>query len=127
MVSLPAVEDARSDRTASRLDRAGDQLVRAAESLHAADAANAGARRVVRVRLPAASLGQAGVEAVVVDCEPRCSLRYRLGSGRTERRRLTGVPMATPAGPVSFDSPGAHRFRLGLTRERHRLVVAVRD
>jgi hypothetical protein len=124
--SLPAVEDARTDRTASDLDRTGDRLVRAAGSLHAADAPNAGASRIVRLNLPPVSLGRAGVESVVVDCEPRCAFRYRLGGGRTEYRLLAGVPMATPDGPVTFASPGPHRLRLGLVREDGGLVVTVR-
>lgn len=124
--SLPAVEDARADRTATSLDRAGERLVRAAESLVAADAAEAGARRIVQLRIPTGSLGEAGVREVRFECDPVCSMRYRLGDGRRGRTSLESVPLATPDGPVSLSRPGTHRLRLGLAHDDDERVVTVR-
>lgn len=124
--SLPAVTEVRTDRTADDLNRAGDRLVAASQSLLAADDADVGARRVVRFHLPAGSLTLAGVERVVVSCRPNCVLRYRLEGGRTGRRPLGTVPLATPDGRVALSRPGTHRVTLRLTRFDGRRTVTVR-
>lgn len=125
--SLPVIETARADRTASDLDRAGERLVLAAESLLAADAADSGARRIVRLRIPAPSLGRAGVREVRLACAADCSMRYRLDGGRQGRLSLGEVPLATPEDGVTLARPGTHRVRLGLSRVDGSRTVTIRD
>lgn len=121
--SLPAIESAAADRTAASLDRDVDRLERAGESLLAADAP--GARRVVTVSIPADSLAAVGVDELVVDCEPRCAVRYVLSNGASRTRRLD-FPLTTPAGAVRFGSPGEHRLTLGLRDGDDGRIVTVR-
>jgi len=122
--SLPAVESAAADRTAAALDRDADRLERAAESLLAAD--DPGARRILRVTLPANSVVAVGVETFVVDCDPACAVRYSLRNGASRTRPLS-LPLATPDGPVRLGTAGSHRLRLGLAHGDDGRVVTVRD
>lgn len=123
--SMPAISEARADRTATTLDRAGERLRRASESLLATDAA-AGARRVVTVRLPTATVSAAGVDRVAVACTPDCALRYRLSTGATGHHSLGSLPLSTPDGPVTVSQPGVHHLALGLDRRAGERVVTVR-
>jgi hypothetical protein len=123
--SLPAVETARTDRTATKLDRQADRIEAAGASLLADDEADAGARRVVTVSLPSASLAAAGVTRFAVGCWDECVVRYRIADGESRVRPLP-IPLSTPAGTVKFSTPGTHRLALGLTREDGRRVVTVR-
>ncbi|MFB6220416.1 MAG: hypothetical protein ABEH90_03165 [Halolamina sp.] len=125
-VSAPAVETARADRTAAALDRTADRVEHAGASLVAADEPDAGARRVVTVSLPRATLTAAGVDRFVVACREGCSVRYRLRRGREVVHHLRSAPFATPEGPVAFSTPGPHRLLLGLARKDDRRVVTVR-
>lgn len=124
--SLPAIAEVRTDRTTADMERFGSRLVEASESLLASDDADAGARRVVALHVPAGSLTRAGVDRLTVACRPDCVLRYRLDDGRTGRHRLETAPLATPDGPVAFSRPGTHRLRLRLTRVDGRRTVTVR-
>lgn len=124
-VSSPVVETVRTDRTAGQLDRATDRVEAAGESLLATDEAEAGARRVVTVAVPGASLTAAGVERFGVRCRARCGVRYTL-EGRSSTVHQLPFPLATPDGPVTFSKPGSHRLTLGLVREEGRRVVTVR-
>lgn len=124
-VSLPAVETVRTDRTAATMGRTAERIEATGRSLLAADEAEAGARRVVTVSLPSASLTAAGVERFAVGCRERCAVRYRLQGGATHARRLP-IPLSTPDGAVAFSTPGPHRLGLGLARENGRRVVTVR-
>lgn len=124
--ALPAVESVRTDRTTAAMDRSVERIERAGSDLLVSDAANAGARRVVTVSLPARSLASAGVEWFAVNCSPDCAVRYRLADGQRERHRVRSVPLATPDGPVRFSKPGDHRLSLGLARQNGTRVVTVR-
>lgn len=123
---LPAVDSVRADRTNGAMERSIDRIQRAGHDLLARDAADAGARRVVSVSLPARSLAAVGVDRFVVSCSPRCRVRYRLTDGRTRRDRIPSVPLATPDGPVGFSEPGTHRLVLGLATGNGSRVVTVR-
>lgn len=125
-VSLPAAEAVRTDRTAATMDRTADRIDAAGHSLLAADEADAGARRVVSISLPAASLTASGVDRFAVSCGERCTVRYRLRGGATHVHRLPS-PMVTPDGAVVFSRAGTHRLRLGLVSENGRSVVTVRS
>lgn len=121
--SLPAVESAAADRTAASLDREVDRLERAGHSLLADD--DPGARRIVSVSLPAASLAAAGVDSFAVSCDQRCLVRYVLDSGASRSRRLD-LPLATPEGEVRFGSPGEHRLTLALREGEDDRIVTLR-
>jgi hypothetical protein len=123
--SLPAVEAVRTDRTAAEMDRTADRIETAGRSLLAADEAEAGARRVVTVSLPTASLTAAGVDRFAIDCGKRCAVSYRLRGSTTHVNRLP-IPLSTPDGVVTFSKAGTHRLRLGLSRANGRRVVTVR-
>lgn len=124
--SLPAVKEARADRTASQMDRVGTRLGDASESLLAADDADAGARRVLTLTLPARSLTRAGVDRFAFGCTPDCVLEYRLSGGRTSHRVLGSDSLATPDGAIAFSRPGEHRLMLRVVRIDGRRVVTVR-
>lgn len=123
--SLPAIEAARTDRTAAKLDREASRVETAAADLLADDEADAGARRVVTVSLPPDSLSTAGVTRFAVICRDSCVVQYRV-AGAESRVRSLPVPLSTPAGAVAFSTPGTHRLVLGLVRVDGRRVVTVR-
>jgi hypothetical protein len=125
--SLPAVETARTDRTAAELQRTAERIERAGAALLADEAADAGARRVVEITLRARSLTTAGVERFAVSCGESCAVRYRLHGGTRGTHRLGSLPLSTPAGPVVFSRPGTHRLVLGLTGNRNERLVTVRS
>lgn len=124
--ALPAVETARTDRTAAAMDRTVDRVERAGSALLAEEATDAGARRVVTVSLPARSFTAAGVDQFAVRCSRDCRVSYRVAGGELQSRRLPSVPLATPGGPVTFSTPGTHRLALGLRRQDGSRVVTVR-
>jgi hypothetical protein len=138
--SLPAVADARADRTDAELRTAGEHVRRAAAALWTDEDATrsgvSGARRVVTVHLPRASWAAAGVawfavggapasEADAPESRPRnrSLVAYRVRDGPTRRLRLPGVAVRTPEGPVVLREAGAHRLRLRLVRDGGRAVV----
>lgn len=117
--SLPAVADARVDRSAARADLAAGRLEAAARSLLADDdpvAGGDGARRVVRVRLPTRSLTSARVDRFAIACARACAVTYRVAGGPVHRHLLEGLPLATPSGGIALVEPGSHRLVLGLRR-----------
>lgn len=127
--SLPAVGDARADRTAARLDSATVRIQDAARSLLATDEAvvgERGARRVVTVRLPARSLTSAGVTAFDLDCRRRCTVTARLAGGTVHRRTLGDLPLRTRPGGLRLGRPGVHHLVLELRLVGGRAVVVVR-
>lgn len=124
--ALPAVDSVRADRTNAAMERSVDRIERAGTGLLASDAADAGARRIVTVSLPARSLAAAGVVRFVVSCSPDCGVRYRFADGHSRHHRVRSVPLATPDGPVRFSRPGSHQLVLGLSRENGSRVVTVR-
>lgn len=87
--SLPAVEDARADRTGARLDVAVERIERAARELRQHEDATApwlpGARRSLAVDLPERSWTAAGVGVLAVGARPR-----ETADARTDRDQSTG-------------------------------------
>jgi hypothetical protein len=125
--SLPAIEEARHDRTDARLDATVERIERAVDAIRTAEDPTRrdvpGARRPLAVRVPARSWSAAGVAWVAVGGTPvdapgpdgNASLvAYRLDGGPTRRRRLPGVGLRTPRGAVTLREPGRHRIRLRL-------------
>lgn len=138
--SLPAVADARADRTDAELRTAGERVRRAAAALWTHEDATrpgvGGARRVVSVRLPRASWSTARVGWFAVGGGPlpeagaagggsrnRSLVAYRVRGGTTRRLRLPGASVRTPDGPVVLREAGVHRVRLRLVRHGGRAVV----
>lgn len=133
-VALPAIDDARTDRTATRLDATAERLDRAATDLVAREdpvrSDAAGARRIVSVRFRARSPSDAGVDYLSIGGTPdgsggRDALVYRV-RGSTARTVDLGVDLRTPEGPVVFRDAGRHRAALGLIRDDGGLGVVVR-
>lgn len=126
--SLPAIEDARVDRTNAQVETTTSRLRVAAASLLATDAAvvGPGARRVVTVRLPDRTLTSAAVRSFVVRCRPFCTVVVDFEGGHRRTFRLDDLPFRTPAGPIRLDDPGPHRLVLGLRPAADGPVVTVR-
>jgi hypothetical protein len=129
-VSLPAVDDARRERTAAGTDRAVDRLAAAATSLQHDDPVRERAlapRRLVRFRLPAPSWRAAGVDAVRIAAangtEP-AGVTVDLPDRRPMTHRLD-APIRTPGGPLVLTDPGLHRLRLRLLASNPAPVVSV--
>lgn len=126
--SLPAIEDARTDRTATMMDADVERVGEAAKSLLATDEAvegDRGARRTVRLRLPAQSLTRAGVVRFALDCEEYCVAGYELADGTVVRRLLTELPLRPPPGGLHIGRAGVHRLVLRLRLVDGRRVVTV--
>lgn len=124
--SLPAVGDARADRTATAIDAAVDRLsatgsALAYESDPTGDPATA-PTRTVSFPLPAPSWTSAGVDAVAVGGSPdgpgdRPVVVYAIRGGEETTRRLSlPVPLRTPGGPVVLRGRGDRSVSLSLRR-----------
>ncbi|MFB6097143.1 MAG: ABC transporter [Haloferacaceae archaeon] len=128
--SLPAVDDARRERTVARMDRAVDRLRDAAAAIRTDDPArdpSLAARRVVRVRLTSRSWTTAGVDAFRIDGRgpdrpPLVTCRLR--GGRSISRRVD-APIETPD-PVVLRERGVHRLALRFLLRGDRPVVVLR-
>lgn len=118
--TLPALGDARRDHTAATVESELAPLERDASRLLATDDAvpGDGARRVVRIDLPAESWADAGVTSVALAAADNGSgavFAWQVAGGRRHERRHPSIPLATPdGGPVRFRSPGSHRLVLEL-------------
>lgn len=119
--SLPGVDRARESRTTARLDAEAAAFERAVRGLLSEDATAGdvpGARRTVDVRVPGGGWTAAPVAYVAVrgtdGGSRRASVAYRLAEGPERVRRVGGVDVRTPGGPVVLSSPGRHRLRLRL-------------
>jgi hypothetical protein len=114
----PAIDEGRSARTAIHLDRVTDRVERAARSLGAHEDPTrpniAGARRIVRFRLPGRSW-TAAAATLRIDGEGDL-IGYRIDGGRPHRTTLRGVDLRTPGGPVVFRGTGRRRLVLSLVR-----------
>jgi hypothetical protein len=131
--SLPAVDDARTERTRARLAADVDRIQRAARDLASSDDATgvdtAGARRVVRIRLPASTWTSAPVAWVSVGGVPggpaRDVLAYRLADRPPRTVAVEGIAFRTPGGPVVLRGSGRQTVVLELVRVEGRPVVRV--
>ena len=126
--TLPAVETAQRERTASHVAGEVDRLTSAVADLRARDGAVAerGARRVVAVRLPQRDWGHAGVEYFRLGGAPgsgraardEAAIAWRVSGGVERRRQVPDVPLgavATPCDrPLVFREAGTHRIALSL-------------
>jgi hypothetical protein len=131
-VAIPALEDARSDRSVRLVRGEVAAIERAADSLLAADetAPGRGARRVVEVSLPEGSWSDAdvdelGIRGSVGTSRTTSTVRYRVDGGSS---RTLGVdaPLYTPDGVVAVPGDGTARVVLELVRVEGRPAVAVR-
>lgn len=130
--SLPAVDDARADRTAARLDATATRLSDAANALVATDdpvpAGERGASRTVVVTLPDAGFADARAEYLSVGGVPNASSPSTIGyrvDGRPPRRVDAGVTFVTGPEPLVL-APGRHTLRLTLVRTTTGVAVRVR-
>jgi len=114
----PAIDEGRSARTATHLDGVTDRVERAVRSLRAHEDPTrpsvAGARRIVRFRLPGRSWTAVGA-SLWIDGDHDL-IGYRLDGGRPHRRTIRGVDLRTPDGPVVFEGAGRYRLVLSLVR-----------
>jgi hypothetical protein len=132
--TLPALDDARADRSATVLRTEAASLERAARSLVTGEDATSGgvpgARRRVRFRVPAATWATAGVAWVRVGGPggDRNRVTYRVASDGGEVRtvRLRGLRVRTPGGPVRLREAGEHVLSLSLRRDGGPVVVVRR-
>lgn len=128
--SLPAIDDARRERTVARLDRAIDRLRDAAAAIRTDDPArdpSLAPRRVVRVRLTDRSWTTGQVDALRIDGrgpDRTARVSYRLRGGRSISRRID-APIETPE-PVVLRGRGVHRLALRFLLRGDRPVAVLR-
>lgn len=130
--SLPAVDDARADRTAARLEATATRLSDAAAVLVATDdpvpAGELGASRTLVITLPRAGFADARADYLSIGGMPTGSERSTVGyrvTGRPPRQVETSVTFVTEDGPLVLP-PGRHRLRLTLVRTANGVGVRVR-
>jgi hypothetical protein len=122
--SLPAVEDARDDRTATAIDTSVERLSAAGSALAfesdpTRDPAVA-PTRAVRFSLPPPTWTTARVGFVAVGGSPggpgnRSLVTYAVGDGRPTTRRLSiPLPLRTPDGPVVLRGRGDRSVTVSL-------------
>jgi hypothetical protein len=132
--SLPAVDDARADRTATALDATLSRVERAAVDLATSEAPTpagvAGARRVVDVRLRPSSWTSAPVAWVSLGGRPggppEDVLAYSVADRPPETVDVEGVDLVAADGPVVLRGPGRHVVVLELVWRDGRGAVRVR-
>lgn len=121
--ALPAVEDARADRTATALGTDVERLSAAGTALaYGSDATrdpSVAPTRAVAFSLPAPTWTSAGVDFVAVGGSPagpgdRPVVRYRVDGRETARRLSLPVPLRTPGGPVVLRGRGDRWVTLSL-------------
>lgn len=124
----PAIDEGRSARTAIHLDRVTDRIERAARSLRAHEDPTrpsvAGARRIVRFRLPSRSW--TAVDARLWIDGRRDLIGYRLDGARPRRAPLRGLDLRTPDGRIVFEGTGRHRVVLSFVQSDGLGVVVSR-
>lgn len=122
--SLPAVEDARADRTATALDASIAELSASGSALAVGNDAPSdpavAPTRTVAFSLPRPTWTAAAVEYVAVGGSPggpgnRSAVTYATEGGGEARRLLSvPVPVRTPGGPVVFRGHGERTVSLSL-------------
>jgi hypothetical protein len=130
--SLPAIDDARADRTAAHLDATATRLSDVATALVATDdpvpAGERGASRTVVVTLPHAGFADARADYLSLGGVPTASSASTVGyrvAGRPARRIDAGVTFVTGPEPLVL-APGRHTLRLTLVRTATGVGVRVR-
>lgn len=130
--SMPAVEDARVERTTARLDATTTRLVDTAAALAASDdpvpVGERGAGRTVVVTLPAAGVADAPADFLSVGGLPNESAPSTVGyrvDGHRPRRVASPVAFVTGPTPLVL-GPGRHHLRLTLVRTSTGVGVRVR-
>lgn len=129
-VSLPAIDDARRDRTAARMDRTADRVSDAATSLLHDDPVrnrSLAPGRTVRLALPGRSWTTSRVESVWIDgrgTDRPAVVGYDLPGRRPVSHRLD-VPVETD-GLLVMRGRGVHRLRLTFLVRQGRPVIVVR-
>ncbi len=132
--SLPAVEDARTDRTAARLDATATRLSDVSAALVAADdpvpSGERGASRTVVVTLPSGGFADARARYLSVgglpndSRQPATTVGYRVAD-RPPRRLDARVRFFVGERPLVLP-PGRHTLRLTLVRRGGEVGVRVR-
>ncbi|WP_380675471.1 DUF7311 family protein [Salinigranum sp. GCM10025319] len=130
--SLPAVDEARADRTGARLDAAATRLSDTAAALVASDdpvpLGERGASRTVVVTLPHAGVADARAAYLSIGGLPNASAPSAVGyrvADRPPRQVDAGVTFRTGADPLVL-APGRHTLRLTLVRTATGVAVCVR-
>ncbi|ADQ68024.1 hypothetical protein C499_16117 [Halogeometricum borinquense DSM 11551] len=124
--SLPAVEDARADRTATRVDTSVERLSAAGSALaYGSDATSDAAvapTRTVTFSLPSPTWTSAGIDYVAVGGQPggqgnRSVVTYAVAGGTEITRRLSlPVALRTPNGPIVLRGYGDRPISVALRR-----------
>jgi hypothetical protein len=143
--SLPALDVARRDHSATAVRAELDRLATAMRDLAARDETvppgAPGARRVVSLRVPGRSWTEAGVDYVAVAesspaeaasnrSEP--TVTWQVVDGAAQTRRLAGLsvdtdpPAGSADGPLVLRESGIHRLELTLVRRAGAPTVVVR-
>lgn len=145
--TVHALGDAARDHGNAQAERAATELTTAAADLRdretAVPAGEAGARRVVTVRLPADGVATAPVEYLAVGGRPDAgttarspAVAWRVAGGHEQTRHVTGVRVVGAGrdddsiptdGVLVLEAPGTHRLVLTLVeRDGHETVVVRR-
>ncbi|PSP86196.1 ABC transporter [Halobacteriales archaeon QS_1_68_17] len=137
-VSLPAIDDARADRTAAHLRSEAGEFERELGTLVAGDDAvrpgKPGARRVISLRLPRRSFAAAGVEVLRINSSGAAGrpgstrIVWHLAGGRNGSLTIdvARVQRADGDGPLVLREPGTHRLAASLRRTSGGRVVVLR-
>lgn len=139
--TMPALETAQRQRTATQLAGEADRLATAVADLRAREQATVGpgARRVVTVRIPQRDWTHAGTRYLAIGGRPGATgaaqdgaaFAWRVDGGDEQWRHVPGlrvVPVETCGGrPIRLREPGTHRIALELAwRDGERLIRARR-
>lgn len=139
-VTVPALDVAKRDRGSTQIERSVERLTAAVADLRDREAAvpagEAGARRVVTVRLPARTWSTAGVEYLAIGGRPdgssgHAAAAWRVAGGHERARQVSGVRVEgdgarSPEGVLVVERPGTHRLELELVERDGRRIVVVR-
>lgn len=130
--SFPAIDAARQDHSETAIRTQLDRVERAATAMLATDdPTDAGARRLVTLRLPAKSWTDAGTESVRIGSASDGSggrFTWSVDGDTRGVRHLPDVPIRTErdAGVLTLAGPGRHRLVLSLDGTATDPVVTVR-
>lgn len=131
-VSLPAIDEARHERTAAAMDRTVERVAITATTLRDEDSTRSVAlapRRTVRVVLPQASWTAVSVERVrLTGASPTTPATVDVDlPGRPRKTVRVDAPLATPNGSLVLREPGVHHLDFRLVRLERGVVVLVSE